>query len=173
MKHTPGPWLHPQGLALSRRKAGKPIDYEIPVTAGDRPIAFVSHYCAEESATARITERNRMEMQEANARLIAAAPPNAFEDISYGYHAHAYALNWRVERAASGSTSHYTGDTSVAELQNGVSRYYLSGSQNAIWLFSTRSAALRAARNQIERHVVEALAKLDAEIAAAEAKEQA
>ncbi|CAB4140655.1 hypothetical protein UFOVP398_62 [uncultured Caudovirales phage] len=74
MKHTPGPWLHPQGLALSRHKAGKPIDYEIPVTAGDRPIAFVSHYCAEESATARITERNRMEMQEANARLIAAAP---------------------------------------------------------------------------------------------------
>ncbi|CAB4140670.1 hypothetical protein UFOVP398_64 [uncultured Caudovirales phage] len=101
------------------------------------------------------------------------APPNAFEDISYGYHAHAYALNWRVERAASGSTFHYTGDTSVAELQKGVNRYYPSGSQNAIWLFSTRSAALRAARHQIERHVIEALAKLDAEIAAAQSEEQA
>jgi hypothetical protein len=74
VKHTPGPWSTPTGLTLSRHRAGKPLDCEIPVTAGDRPIAFVSYYCAEEGINARITERNRIEAQEANARLIAAAP---------------------------------------------------------------------------------------------------
>ena len=99
------------------------------------------------------------------------APPEGCDDLSYGYHAHAWSLNWRIERAASGKTYHYIGDSLIADLNKGVNRYF-SGSQNPIRLFSTRSAALRAARYQIERHAAEALAKLDAEIAAAQAEEQ-
>lgn len=80
-------------------------------------------------------------------------PESGSKEIS-GFVFNAYSS--RVSEAWSSSVSHGIGSP-IRE-----SRY--SGSQNSIWMFSTRLLALRGLRNAVEREAAEKLARIDEQI---------
>lgn len=89
--------------------------------------------------------------------------PENWSGLAKGWAMHAWDLNFRIEKGATTSGSHFTGESAWE-----WSRDARSGSQQSIPLYSTRALALLAARHQIWLNAQASLARIDAEIEALE-----